>query len=90
MTTARYLWVSALYGAFHTAMNSPGDAVYKRADGTKRRRPVLLTHHLANICVGAVVGPLLWPIMAYYDLTRAECALRGMDSDDYSSGWVDD
>jgi hypothetical protein len=80
----RYLWASALYGAFHSAVNSSGYAVYRRPDGTKKRQPVLLTHRIINICASGVFGPLLWPFMAYYDLTRVECALRGRDAADYS------
>ena len=86
----RYLWASALYGAFHAAVNNSGYALYKRPNGTKKMQPVLLTHHMFNVCAGGVLGPLLWPVMAYYDLTRVECALRGRDAADYSVFCVDD
>ena len=86
----RYLWASALYGAFHSAANGPIYAMYKRPDGTKKMQPVLLTHHMLNICAGGALGPLLWPVMAYGDLTRVECFLRGRDPGDYSAFCADD
>jgi hypothetical protein len=80
---ARYVSFTALYGAIHAAVHNPSHSTYRRPSGAKTTQPVLLTHHFMNILCNAVVGPGMWPIMVYHDLTRVECALRGKDPDDY-------
>lgn len=78
-----YLSFTALYGAIHHGVHSPTHSTYRRPNGERTRQPVLLTHHLLNIVVGGVTGPVIWPIGAYQDLTKIECALRGKDPANY-------
>lgn len=79
----RYVSFTMLYGAIHAAVHTPSHDMYRRPSGVKTRQPVLLTHRLLNILVGAAIGPGTWPLMAYIDLTGVECALRGKDPENY-------
>jgi methylthioribulose-1-phosphate dehydratase len=55
-----------------------------------RRAVVSGSGSAGALCAGGALGPLLWPVMAYGDLTRVECVLRGRDPGDYSAFCADD
>lgn len=81
MLWTRYSLCTGVYGALHFAANSPGvtDVYTHEYLNKKSIQPVLVTHHAARIIQGFALGPGLWPVMLYDDLTTAECALRGRD-----------
>ena len=82
----RYVASTMIYGGLHFASRAPDCAEYRHQfTGEASKQQLLLTHYAGRMMYGQMLGPVLWPLMLYDDVTYVECMARGTDWTKYGS-----
>ena len=82
----RYLASTMAYGALHVMSRAPHYRKYTHEyTGEVKMQPILITHYACMAINGQALGPVLWPLMLYDDLTYLECKASGKDWTQYGT-----